>query len=135
VLHGSQVELMTEISFTPWADVSVTLNALLDILERRAEHTTRSIKVALAALPLPGYFSQEIRVHGKLIQFSPDLRFGMSGAHGFGTFWRPEFLTRLWTEIGANRGLTLHPLPLTAVAMRCRARSPGQIAGTFQMPG
>jgi hypothetical protein len=49
---------MTEISFTPSADVSVALNALLDILERRAEHTTRSIKVSLTALPLPGYFSQ-----------------------------------------------------------------------------
>jgi hypothetical protein len=49
---------MTEISFTPSADVSVALNALLDILERRAEHTTRSIKVALATLPFPGYFSQ-----------------------------------------------------------------------------
>ena len=49
---------MTEISFTASIDVSVALNALLDTLERRAEHTTRSIKVSLAALPLPGYFSQ-----------------------------------------------------------------------------
>ncbi|MBN2116526.1 MAG: DUF2399 domain-containing protein [Anaerolineales bacterium] len=49
---------MTEISFTPSADVSVALNALLDILERRTELTTRSIKVSLAALSLPGYFSQ-----------------------------------------------------------------------------
>ena len=47
-----------ELPFTPSPDVTVTLNALLDILERRAEHTTRSIKVTLAALPLPGYFSQ-----------------------------------------------------------------------------
>jgi hypothetical protein len=58
VLLISQVEPMTEISFTPSADVSSTLNALLDALERRAEHTTRSIKVSLTALPLPGYFSQ-----------------------------------------------------------------------------
>lgn len=47
-----------ELPFTPSPDVTVTLNALLDILERRAKHTTRSIKVTLAALPLPGYFSQ-----------------------------------------------------------------------------
>ncbi len=46
------------ISFAPSPDVSVALNALLDALERRAEHTTRSIKVSLTALPLPGYFSQ-----------------------------------------------------------------------------
>jgi hypothetical protein len=44
--------------FTPSPDVTVALNALLDILERRAEHTTRSIRVSLTALPLPGYFSQ-----------------------------------------------------------------------------
>ena len=59
-----------EISFTPSADVTVALNALLDILERRhsrnpalrrdevAEHSTRSIKLTLANLPLPTYFSQ-----------------------------------------------------------------------------
>jgi hypothetical protein len=47
-----------ESSFTPSPDVSVALNALLDILERRTEYTTRSIKVTFAALPLPGYFSQ-----------------------------------------------------------------------------
>ena len=58
-----------EISFSPSADVSVALNALLDILERRhdglrnmqyksTQHVTRSIKVILATLPLPGYFSQ-----------------------------------------------------------------------------
>jgi hypothetical protein len=47
-----------EISFAPSPDVSVALNALLDVLERRAEQTTRSIKVSLTALPLPGYFSQ-----------------------------------------------------------------------------
>lgn len=51
-----------EITFTPSPDVSVVLNALLDILERRlprgTEHATRSIKVILANLPLPNYFSQ-----------------------------------------------------------------------------
>jgi hypothetical protein len=47
-----------EISFAPSPDVSAALNALLDVLERRMEHTTRSIKVSLNALPLPGYFSQ-----------------------------------------------------------------------------
>jgi hypothetical protein len=47
-----------EISFAPSPDVSVALNALLDVLERRMEHTTRSIKVSLTALSLPGYFSQ-----------------------------------------------------------------------------
>jgi hypothetical protein len=47
-----------EISFAPSPDVNIALNALLDILERRAEHTTRSIKVSLTTLPLPGYFSQ-----------------------------------------------------------------------------
>jgi hypothetical protein len=47
-----------ELSFVPTPDVSVVLNALLDILERRTEHTTRSIKVSLTTLPLPGYFSQ-----------------------------------------------------------------------------
>ena len=59
-----------EISFTPSADVAVALNALLDILERRhsrnpalrrdevAEHSTRSIKLTLANLLLPTYFSQ-----------------------------------------------------------------------------
>jgi hypothetical protein len=50
-----------EISFAPSPDVSVTLNALLDILERRNGTQTaqqRSVKVTLAALPLPGYFSQ-----------------------------------------------------------------------------
>ena len=51
-----------EISFTPSPDVSVALNALLDILERRngtrnAQHA-RSIKIILANLPLPSYFSQ-----------------------------------------------------------------------------
>ena len=51
-----------EISFTPSLDVAVVLNALLDILERRTSHSTqhetRSIKVTLADLPLPSYFSQ-----------------------------------------------------------------------------
>lgn len=53
---------MMEISFSPSPDVSVALNALFDILERRVsrdtEHATRSIKVILANLPLPRYFSQ-----------------------------------------------------------------------------
>lgn len=64
--------------FTPSPDVTVALNALLDILERRrsrnpnlpklhqdivdeiesTEHATRSIKITLANLPLPAYFSQ-----------------------------------------------------------------------------
>jgi hypothetical protein len=51
-----------EMSFTPSPDVVVVLNALLDILERRVlrdmEHATRSIKVTLADLSLPSYFSQ-----------------------------------------------------------------------------
>jgi len=51
-----------EMSFVPSPDVSVALNALLDILERRVsrdtEHATRSIKVTLANLSLPNYFSQ-----------------------------------------------------------------------------
>ncbi len=73
-----------EFSFTPSPDVTVALNTLLDILERRysrnpslpklrrdnvsevegtehATHTThhaRSIKLTLANLPLPTYFSQ-----------------------------------------------------------------------------
>jgi hypothetical protein len=57
------------ISFTPSPDVSVVLGALLDILERRtsqsarqpAEHgagPARGIKVELAELVLPAYFSQ-----------------------------------------------------------------------------
>lgn len=50
-----------EISFTPSPDVSVVLNSLLDILERRdgtrnTQH--RSIKVTLANVSLPNYFSQ-----------------------------------------------------------------------------
>ena len=50
-----------EISFTPSPDVSVALNALLDILERRngtRNAQQRSIKVTFASLSLPGYFSQ-----------------------------------------------------------------------------
>jgi hypothetical protein len=51
-----------EITFTPSRDVSVVLNALLDILERRlprdTEHAIRSIKVTLTDLSLPNYFSQ-----------------------------------------------------------------------------
>lgn len=57
-------------SFIPSPDVAVVLNALLDILERRhsrnpalrrdevAEHSIRSIKVTLANISLPTYFSQ-----------------------------------------------------------------------------
>jgi hypothetical protein len=59
-----------DITFTPSPDVSVVLNSLLDILERRngtyhpeaewsgrnAQH--RNIKITLANLPLPTYFSQ-----------------------------------------------------------------------------
>ena len=66
-----------EIAFTPVPDVLVILNALLDKFENRAKHNhaireskntyheifstqyaTRSIKVSLADLPLPSYFSQ-----------------------------------------------------------------------------
>ncbi len=54
-----------EVSFIPSPDVAVVLNALLDILERRASQNgtratqhSRSIKVTLADLPLPNYFSQ-----------------------------------------------------------------------------
>jgi len=67
-----------EFSFSPSPDVTVLLNALLDILERRrsrnptlpklhqdnvsevegTEHATRSIKITLADIPLPHYFSQ-----------------------------------------------------------------------------
>ena len=51
-----------KMSFLPSPDVDVVLNALLDILERRVsrdtEHATRSIKVTLANLSLPNYFSQ-----------------------------------------------------------------------------
>jgi hypothetical protein len=53
-----------EVSFSPSPDVAVVLNSLLDILERRAAQngtrTTqhRSIKVTLADIPLPHYFSQ-----------------------------------------------------------------------------
>ncbi|MBI5838871.1 MAG: DUF2399 domain-containing protein [Chloroflexi bacterium] len=53
-----------EVPFVPSPDVSVALNALLDVLERRpSENGTRntqhrSIKVTLTALPLPNYFSQ-----------------------------------------------------------------------------
>jgi len=50
-----------ELSFTPSPDVSVALNALLDILERRNGTQTRqhrSIKIALTNLALPTYFSQ-----------------------------------------------------------------------------
>jgi len=51
-----------ELSFIPSPDVSIVLNALLDILERRAshdtEHATRSIKITPTNITLPTYFSQ-----------------------------------------------------------------------------
>jgi hypothetical protein len=55
-----------EISFTPSPDVSVVLNTLLDIFERRTsqasksqtEHATRAIRVNLSGISLPSYFSQ-----------------------------------------------------------------------------
>jgi len=55
-----------EISFTPSHDVSVVLNTLLDIFERRASssaqpttaHALRAIKVSLSDLSLSAYFSQ-----------------------------------------------------------------------------
>jgi len=54
-----------EISFSPSPDVTVVLNALLDIFERRATQNgtrttqhSRSIKIILADLSLPNYFSQ-----------------------------------------------------------------------------
>jgi hypothetical protein len=55
-----------EVSFVPSPDVIIVLNALLDILERRpsengtrtTQHAARSIKVTLANLSLPIYFSQ-----------------------------------------------------------------------------
>jgi hypothetical protein len=57
---------MMELTFSPSADVIVILNALLDIFERRTtqnaksptEHATRTIKVVLADISLPAYFSQ-----------------------------------------------------------------------------
>jgi hypothetical protein len=54
-----------EISFTPSPDVAVVLNTLLDVFERRTQHPlpqkghlTHSIKVTLADIDLPAYFSQ-----------------------------------------------------------------------------
>ena len=59
---------MTEITFSPSPDVEVVLNNLLDIYERRTskngpyplavKQSGRSIKVNLADLSLPSYFSQ-----------------------------------------------------------------------------
>ncbi len=49
------------LTFTPSPDVAFILNALLDILEKRAKHdssTRHSIKITLRDLSLPGYFSQ-----------------------------------------------------------------------------
>ena len=54
-----------EFSFIPSLDVTVVLNSLLDIFERRMQHAshkkdhpTRSIKVILIDIQLPAYFSQ-----------------------------------------------------------------------------
>jgi hypothetical protein len=51
-----------EMSFIPSPDVSVALNVLLDILERRDGtrnlQNARAIKVILANIPIPTYFSQ-----------------------------------------------------------------------------
>ncbi len=49
---------MVEISFVPSLDVSMVLNTLLDIFERRKTPEARSIKVNIADLQLPAYFSQ-----------------------------------------------------------------------------
>lgn len=46
------------ILFTPSPDVSVALNTLLDIFERRKSPEARAIRINLADLPLPTYFSQ-----------------------------------------------------------------------------
>ncbi len=46
------------ISFAPSPDVSIALNILLDIFERRKNPESRAIKINLADLPLPTYFSQ-----------------------------------------------------------------------------
>ena len=46
------------ISFSLSPDVSTILNSLIDALERRTQHTQRSIKVSLTDLRLPAYFSQ-----------------------------------------------------------------------------
>lgn len=54
-----------EVSFAPSPDVAVVLNTLLDIFERRTQHalsnedhTARSIKINLADIYPPAYFSQ-----------------------------------------------------------------------------
>jgi hypothetical protein len=47
-----------EISFIPAPDVSMVLNTLLDIFERRKTPEAHSIKVNIADLQLPAYFSQ-----------------------------------------------------------------------------
>jgi len=57
---------MAGLTFSPSADVTVVLNHLLDIYERRisqaakssTEHATRVIKINLSDIPLPSYFSQ-----------------------------------------------------------------------------
>jgi hypothetical protein len=99
---------MTEISFTPSADVNVALNALLDILERRAEHTTRSIKVSLAALSLPGYFSQA----------NPEPR--LLANEQFNLLEKQELLQLTWNPGEAGHLLQSIALPKTEDGIRNR---------------
>jgi hypothetical protein len=47
------------ILFVPSSDTRATLNALLDVFERRDTSSTRAIKVKLRELNLPAYFSQQ----------------------------------------------------------------------------
>ncbi len=47
-----------EISFSPSPDVTIVLNTLLDIYERRKSPEARSIKISIVDLQLPAYFSQ-----------------------------------------------------------------------------
>jgi len=47
-----------EISFAPSPDITVVLNTLLDIFERRKNPSTRFIKVSFTDVRLPSYFSQ-----------------------------------------------------------------------------
>src|SRR5512145_1066595 len=57
---------MLDLTFSPSPDVTVVLNVLLDIYERRinqnarnpTEHAVRSIKVNFSDITLPTYFSQ-----------------------------------------------------------------------------
>lgn len=50
--------MMMELTFSPSADVAVVLNTLLDILERRKNQSERCVRVSIAAINLPTYFSQ-----------------------------------------------------------------------------